>query len=107
MAEGPRRGEANDARFVGRLLFLLLLVYSASAGINECYELLNESLSGYVPLLQEPFLAPAASYWYRFSKAHHDAASMMMMEAPMADFAYGTLSTDPRAPCLSGVLLGN
>lgn len=96
VAEGSSKGE--DGAF-GRLLFLLLLVCSASAGINECYELFNESLS-YALLRREPFLAAPASYWYRFSPVHHhhhhrqDATSMRMMrpmETPMVDYAYGTL----------------
>lgn len=96
VAEGSSKGE--DGAF-GRLLFLLLLVCSASAGINECYELFNESLS-YALLRREPFLAAPASYWYRFSSVHHhhhhrqDATSMRMMrpmETPMVDYAYGTL----------------
>ncbi|RYP17062.1 hypothetical protein DL765_004761 [Monosporascus sp. GIB2] len=85
----------------GRLLLLLMLVYAASSGLHECYELFHESL-GLVS--QGPFLAPA-SYWYRLPRSHRDVDLIKNpIETPMADFAYGLV--DPVSPrqAFTGIL---
>ena len=70
-----------------RLFFLLVLVSTAHAGLDDCFTLFHESLSH---VFREPFLAAPASYWYRLSQAHHlDASSLSPVEAPMVDLAHG------------------
>ncbi|RYP67176.1 hypothetical protein DL771_007404 [Monosporascus sp. 5C6A] len=85
----------------GRLLFLLVLVYAASSGLHECYELLHESL-GLVS--QGPFLAPA-SYWYRLPRTHRDVDPIKNpIETPMADFAYGLVNPVSPRQAFTGIL---
>ena len=81
-----------------RLFFLLVLVSTAHAGLDECFTLFHESLSH---VFREPFLAAPASYWYRLSQAHNrDASSSLLspIEAPMVDLAYGKSRRETTVP---------